>query len=176
MDNTPISKKENRKYTKSLGLYSLPERTFEHDLAISDRYQQFSAELLRLALLGITAIAFLITNILLRAVPDGDQAVEPILPLHNEFKLFIIASLICLGISVALALLHRYVSSDSMATHLELLRRELRQAQDDATKAEKERETRNKRFKWSFWLLIASGFFLWFGAMALIASLSIAIL
>jgi hypothetical protein len=176
LENFSTSEKENGIDTKGLGLYSLPERTFEHDLAISDRYQQFSAELLRLALLGITAIAFLITNILLRAVPGSDQTVEPILPLHKGFKPFITATLICLGISVALALLHRYFSSDSMAAHLRSLRLELRQAQGDTEKAEQERRKRGIGFTTSFWLLVTSGIFLWLGAVALIISLSIAIL
>jgi hypothetical protein len=171
LNNASKGEKENGKGTQSLGLQSLPERTFEHDLAISDRYQQFSAELLRLGLLGISAIGFLITQFLLRTVSESDQAVKPITPLLNGFKCYVTSSLIFLGLSVACALLHRYVSSDSMSTQLELLRLEIRQNRNDGTETKKKRDGRNKGFKWSFWLLLGSGLFLVLGAAALIISM-----
>lgn len=92
----------------ALGHYALPDNTFEHDLALSDRYQSFSAELLRLALLGIAAIGFLITNVLLRTASPSNVPVNPPKPLPSEFESYVVVSLICLGVCAACALLHRY--------------------------------------------------------------------
>ena len=158
-----------------LGLTKLPDKTFEHDLAVSDRYQSFSAELLRLALLGIAAIGFLVTNILLRTASLSGNPGTPPRPLPPEFKLYLSTSLICLGLSAACALLHRYFGSDSVAYHLASLRRDLRQAPGDDAKAKEEREGRNWRFRWSGRLLFVSGFLLWIGAISLAISFIVGI-
>ncbi len=78
-----------------LGLMQLPNNTFEHDLAVSNKYQSFSTELLRLSLLGIAAIGFLVANILAKDVPHS----------NSYLKYFLSASLACLGLSAGCALL-----------------------------------------------------------------------
>jgi len=154
----------------ALGHYPLPGNTFEHDLSVSDRYQSFSAELLRLALLGITAIGFIITNILFRTTSPADSPVQPAKALSPEFKSFVALSLAFLGASALCALLHRYYGADSIAYHLESLRRDIRQAPKDDELAKKERAGRRQRFRFSGWLLISSAIFLWLGAVSLIVS------
>jgi hypothetical protein len=169
----PAPKKEDGAI--ALGHYPLPDNTFEHDLALSDRYQLFSAELLRLSLLGIAAIGFLITNFVLRTTSPSSLPVNPPRPLPEEFKAYVILSLVCLGISAACALLHRYFGADCVAFHLESLRQDLRKASGDDIKAEKERRGRDWRFKVSGKLLFASATFLWLGAVFLIVSFIVAI-
>lgn len=165
----------------SLGLVSLPERTFEHDLEVGKMYQDFSAELLKLSLAGIGAIGFLITNknVLIKGSRD-----------------FIFISLIAFGTSVGAALLHRYFGPDSLANFLIYNRLVTKLKEDkknpneqpeedfwdaanlyfkgvnkNADRSEKARDTkyiRNFLLKISSWLLFLSGFFLWLGAMFLI--------
>ncbi|HYX72783.1 MAG TPA: hypothetical protein VE732_08430 [Nitrososphaera sp.] len=151
-----------------LGHYELPDNTFEHDLSVLDRYQSFSAELLRLSLTGIAAVGFLITSTSLKA-PLGKPALE--------YSLY--SSLICFGLSAAFALLHRYFSTDSISYHLNALRRDIRQAavvergkkkpiRSDAERAEEEKSGRRRLFRLSEWLIYLSGALLWLGAIALI--------
>ena len=58
---------------QSLGLVEIPDNTYEHDMAVSNKYQKFSAEVLRLSLLGIAAIGFLLTNTLFKSSSKPDQ-------------------------------------------------------------------------------------------------------
>jgi hypothetical protein len=160
---------------KPLGLIELPDKTFEHDLAVSDRFQSFSAELLRLALLGIAAIGFLVTNIIFKDAARPSASTVPPRPLPSEFKVYLSVSLVCLGLSAAFALVHRYIGSDSVAYHLAYLRRGIRQAADDSKRAEEERQGRDWRFRWSGRLLFISGLLLWLGAISLAASFIVAI-
>src|SRR6267143_5936820 len=151
-----------------LGHYELPDNTFDHDLLVLDRYQSFSAELLRLSLAGIAGVGFLIVDTSLK-IPSNKPA----------FQYSLYGSLICLGLSAAFALLHRYFSTDSISYHLNLLRRDIRQAsatksesgkdiKGDAERAEEEKHGRRKRLKWSELVIYLSGAFLWLGAIALV--------
>jgi hypothetical protein len=154
----------------SLGAIPLPDRTFEYDLAISDRYQNFSAELLRLSLAGIGAIGFLITN---NFLGDKNSAIKSGLISYTSFNGFIFASLLFFGFSSLFALLHRYYGADSKAYHLIYLRleqRNLTAKEKDTKRAKEEKEKRDKLFNVCHWLLILSAGCLWLGAMALIIS------
>jgi len=77
---------------QSLGGVSIPERTLEHDLEVSKRYQSFSGELLRLALLGIAAIGFLLAEIVMKSAGSA-AAVSP------TFKVLTSISLFCFGLA-----------------------------------------------------------------------------
>lgn len=176
MKTLPIYKVEGRtkmeetiQKSQSLGSVPLPSETFEHDLSVSDKYQSFSAELLRLALLGVGAIGFLISNFVLQREAATN------LKSSSGLKPYLVLSLISLGISAACALLHRYFGPDSLACHLEALRLMLRNNAGDRKNAEKQEEARDRRFKFCARILFASATFLWVGAVFLIASLVIAI-
>lgn len=109
---------------KSAGLIQIPERTFEHDLTVGDRYQKFSAEILRLALFGIAAVGFLLINFLFGAsdkAPEMFGIVKKTLA-NSDFRFYVFASLYLFGFSAGLALLHRYFASDGAAYHLKYLR------------------------------------------------------
>src|SRR5688572_27709884 len=91
-----------------LGLTQIPGGTFEHDLSISDRYQSFSSELLKLALAGIAVFGFLVSNgpwekanVVVGAKLQAGLGSE-------NFKIFAIISLLSFGISAACSLAHRY--------------------------------------------------------------------
>ena len=57
---------------KDLGEIEVP--ALKHDFELSDLYQNFSAEMLRLSLLGIASVGFLIANVLLNSLPrDPNQ-------------------------------------------------------------------------------------------------------
>ena len=109
---------------QSAGLIQIPAGTFEHDLAIGDRYQNFSGELLRIALLGIAAVGFLLLNFLFGASdksPEMIGAAKKTLA-NSDFRFYVYATLFLFGFSAGFALLHRYFAADSKAYHLKYLR------------------------------------------------------
>jgi hypothetical protein len=144
----------------SLGSIETSDKTYSNDVIVSDRYQTFSAELLRLSLLGIAGIGFLVVNILLK-----DESRE--LVKYKSFMGFLSASLVFLGLSAASALLHRWLSTDSLAEHLLLIRLEKRKAEGDSERLKKSRKKRKKQFKRSGLTLLLSSLFLWLGAVCL---------
>jgi hypothetical protein len=136
--------------SKSTGLIPLPAETFAHDVAIGDRYQNFSAELLRLSLAGIGAVGFLITNIVL-ADKKKDFPNKPVnlLSLNLHFDYLIFTSLIFFGISAGLALLHRYFSTDGKAYHLSYIRQEQKLSLNECNLKEKKPAADGKRGLWA---------------------------
>ena len=111
--------------------------TYKIDIAVLERYQSFSAELLRLSLLGIAGYGFLIANIVLKVSTNGEYSLLNELT-NNKYLLAIGAA--ALGISAASALGHRYFSTDCLTHFVRLLR--LRKTLDDVTD-----ETRKARDK-----------------------------
>jgi hypothetical protein len=146
---------------KSLGLVSLPERTIEHDLAMLERFQDFSAELLRLALLGISAIGFGASKLLF---PDQNGADQIVL---ENVKVFLAVSLIGFCIAVASSLFHRYASADSMSWHIQAMRRYIRGNIDDVQKADSEAVQRYRRFIMSKIAIASASISLGIGALSL---------
>lgn len=147
----------------SLGNVEVSDKTFANDVVISDRYQTFSAELLRLSLLGIAGIGFLVVNVILK---DNSRQI-----LNNRYFVgFLSASLVFLGLSAAGGLLHRYLATDSLAEQLIIVRLEIRNVRGDDARLEKSKNNRRKQFKRSGLSLLFSGAFLWFGAVCLALS------
>src|SRR2546423_1198667 len=143
----------------------------ERDLEILDRYQAFSAEVLRVALLGIAAIGFLITN----ASAKEDQAKATIVSLRNPgTKIFLCLALVALGCSVAFSLLHRFISTESIAYHTGMLR-VVKKATADEDRIIKERLGRDKNFKRSTATIYIAAGALMFGAIALAVGFILAI-
>jgi hypothetical protein len=85
----------------------------------------------------------------------------------SDLRTFIPISLISLGFSAFCSLLHRYVGPDSIAFHLEYLRRYIRQGKDDNKKAKEQHGKRDFRFSLARTLLFMSALFLWIGAISL---------
>lgn len=124
---------------RQLGHYSLPERTIEHDFAVQERYQAFSAELLRISLLGLGVIGVGASKVLFPAGPTAFGLSDPV-------RLGVVASLTGFAISAGAALVHRYASVDSLSWHIQSLRRDVREADGDAKQGDRERKLRYQQF------------------------------
>lgn len=126
----------------TLGLVNIPEHTLEHDMTLLERYNEFSGELLRLGLLGITAIGFAASKALFPG--EGQTTAEALLQsVQCEAGL----SLIAFGGCVAAALAHRYFATDSMSWHLQAMRRYVRAEGNDIEVAKAEFRRRHRQFK-----------------------------
>lgn len=155
---------------QSLGLVTLPERTLEYDLTLLESFQGFSAELLRLALLGISAIGFVVAKVMF---PDKTESGTLSLPefTHN----LLIIALLLLGVSAAAALLHRYCATDSVSWHLQAMRRYERNHGTDAKTAADECTSRFRRFKMARNAIALSALTLGLGAMCLVWAIIVAL-
>lgn len=115
----------------------LNDSHYQPDFEIADRYINFSSELLRLSLLGITGFG---TFLLLHFREE-----KPI-EFSSSVKLWMLISVICWSATASFSLAHRYFASDSMAYHIAYLR----------TGSNSEYEGRKKMLKWSNRCLIAA--------------------
>ena len=139
---------------------------FEQDLLINERQQAFSAELLRLALLGIGGVGYVAS----RALPSN-TAGEPAFRMGIEAKWLVLLAAVSFGLSSASALGLRYFSSDLIASQLRIVRLRIRGGADDAHQAKREEARRNRRLKLMRPLLLFSSATLTFGAGVFIAFL-----
>lgn len=148
------------------------DKYFKPDLEISDRFQAYSAELLRVSLAGVAAVGFFFDKLV--------QFLNFQQQLWGNFtvKGMLILSLIFLAASSALALAHRYLSSDGMSYHLTFIRlaRAAESEKDNDRKdclkarAGRERKWRNRFFNACEILLGASALALGIGAFCLVIS------
>jgi hypothetical protein len=104
----------------SLWRIALEPSTYTPDVSVLDRYVAFSAELVRLALAGIGAYAFLLTQATAR---DGRASTMlVVLSRHRE----LVAVGICfLAVGAACAVGHRYFATDAL-THVLRLQRSVK--------------------------------------------------
>jgi hypothetical protein len=144
---------------KSLGLVPLDQQTVEHDFTMLERYQGFSAELLRLALLGISAIGFGVSKVVF---PDKSG-----LSIPEGTKIFLALALLAFCVAAASSLLHRYASADSMSWHLQAMRRYAKGDAGEIARADAEARQRFKKFKMSKAALAAASLSLGIGAASL---------
>lgn len=154
------------------------ELLYKSDLAVTEKYQSFSSELLRISLIGIASIGFfyekLATNILFTKQ----------LLFSITIKEMLIISLVLLATSSAFALAHRYYSSDSISYMISSLRY-TKAAQNETldlgrqnyfkNKAKKERKSRNQLFNLCKYFLALSAIFMALGAFGLVISFSFGI-
>ena len=145
---------------KSLGVIAVPDSTVEHDFDIQSRYQDFTSEILRLSLLGISAVGYIVLKYLF---PDK----EPSTNVPDEARTPFVIALIAFGLASVASLLHRYVSVDSLSWHLQAIRKELRGASGDASSAKEDRKRRYSRFLISRYAVIAAAGSLGVGACTL---------
>lgn len=181
----------------SSGLVPIPSGTFEHDVAVGGKYQNFSTEILRLSLAAIGAIGFLVVNNSFSK--DQSGKIEWLIK-HSSFGFWLFTSLFCFGFAAAFALLHLYFSADSKAYHLKYLRLENKLGGNSGIKKENrrkdfstcwnlywnvkehegddklikqaadERDVRDFLLKMCGKLLLISAIFLWVGAITLVFS------
>jgi hypothetical protein len=138
---------------------------FEQDVLINDRQQTFSAELLRLALLGIGGVGYVAS----RALAAGPG--ESNLRINNTAKWLVLLAAVSFGLSSASALGLRFLSSDLIASQLRIVRLRIRGNAEDAHRARLEEIRRNRRLKLMRPLLLFSSSALTVGAGVFIAFL-----
>ncbi|NTX09119.1 hypothetical protein [Myxococcus sp. CA040A] len=146
---------------ESVGIREPPD--FEADLAVHDRYQSFSGEVLRLALLGIGAIGFFLSK-------------EGRFSLTGEARLSGVreslwACLIAFGVACACALAHRYWSTEGVAALVDRDRKKHKNPADPRIEAAD--ALMNSSFERSSFFIAASAFTLGGGAIALAVALGL---
>lgn len=164
---------------KPLGKYSISidEDTYKVDLAVVDRYQAFSAELLRLSLLGITGYGFLLSQIVFKGS-------ESVLFLHSlsNYRWLLGLGVLVLGLSSAFALGHRYFSTDCITHYVRLLRlqkqySELGENDPQVVRLEEaidyESKSLRRDLKRCKWLLVFSSILLFLGVIAITVTFSV---
>lgn len=85
------------------------DKKYKSELEIIDRWQSFSAELLRLSLLGIAIFGFLYQQVL----ANFDAAKYSDVPI-DSIKWLSKLSVICFAVSTVCALIYRYGSTEAM--------------------------------------------------------------
>lgn len=96
---------------------SLEEKKYQAEIELADRYQAFTAELLRLALLGIGVFGFLYKEVFI----DFEVATHPDINIDLA-KSLASWGIILFGITSIFALIFRYFSSEWVRIYLEGLR------------------------------------------------------
>lgn len=156
---------------KYLGGLEIREEVYAVDLAVLDRYQSFSSELLRLSLLGIAGYGFLISNIFLKS-PGSPESITGQVPAY-VLGIALPAGAVMLAFSAMTALGHRYFSTDCIAHYVRRIRLTKKMTtlpegdpKHERTTAIIEAEERSlaKDLRRCKWLLIASSTFLVLGA------------
>jgi hypothetical protein len=124
---------------------SIEENHYKPDLEILDRYVKFSAELLRISLVAISAIGFVILKTFEK---DFHVHLSP----HDKIWFFI--TIVLFSVSAGVCLIHRFYASDYMSYHIAALRT------DDPAKKKNETEGGRECLKRaSFWLICAEFLF-----------------
>src|SRR5438128_6462670 len=129
---------DNKQWDWSLAKLDLSESRYKADLALHDRSQAFSSELLKLGLGGIAVVGFLLAHF-------PKERLDRILndtPLRTLFS----ASVIAFGLSVGSALLHRFYAGSAMFHHLQVIK--FLALEDSGTKEEitDNLDTRERKF------------------------------
>jgi Ca2+/Na+ antiporter len=145
-----------------LGLISLEEELYRADISLLEHYHHFSAELLRLALVGVASFGFLLQQFQIGLM-------------SRTARLAALVAMILLVLSGASSLAHRFLSSDGMFHHIRLLRlcRLAKKTQDAAAQqavealSKQDRETRARRYKTANFYLGLSSVLLALGIVAL---------
>jgi hypothetical protein len=150
---------------QSLGTIPLPSETIEHDFTMLERYQEFSAELLRVSLIAISAIGYAFSKVLF------SDTSEKTATLNYGTKCLVILALAFLCFSSGTALLHRYAAVDSMSWHLQALRRSIRNQGEDSVCTGKEFHRRLVRFHISRWAIALSALSLAIGVILVVLAI-----
>lgn len=168
--------------TKYLSSIPIEEDHYKVDFIILEKYQNFSSEILRLSLLGLTVYGFLITDVIFK-ITDSEKKYIFIGPFSaNKWLLFIGA--IFLVLTALLSLGHRYFSTDCMTHFIRSFR--LRKRLSELENQEKNEHLEIIRIKKSIkteemsfekdlshckWFLLSAGLFLILGILLITIAL-----
>ncbi len=150
--------------SRAPSLIGLPaeEAAYKVDLALQDRYTAYSAEILRLALLGIAGYGFLLKDIVF-----AEHAATKLLGRAHEAWFLLIGGAICLGCSAALALHHRVCATDCVACVAAFIRKTACGRSEDAVG---DKRALRQNLKRAAFLLRASAVLLALGAGGVVAT------
>ena len=155
---------------RTLADIQLGDESFKADFEITDKYQAFSAELLRLSLLGIAGYGFLLSHVAMK-----DAGPSEFFNALSNLASVLGVGVSCLGLAAGTALAHRFFSTDCLSHQIAILRLLKRtessnwteeEKAEDRKRLERERSDQLKDLKRCKYLLIASGLLLLVGAIA----------
>ncbi len=147
----------------SLALTRVKPETFDHDVKVSDRFQKFSAEILRLSLAGVAGIGILLVSCL-----SNHETHSLAMPGVKQNRLILLSSLTGFGLAALAAVAHRLASTYSLSQHLLIMRFDLRGREGDKESAREKRRSRDTLRLLGWWFLIGAGLALVFGAATLV--------
>jgi hypothetical protein len=137
-----------------LGEIEVP--AFSQDVVVSEQHQTFSAELLRIALLGLGGIGYIAAKL-----PDVNHRVYTSTP---TLRALILSSAVAFGVSAGAALALRYLTSEVLSYQLRIVRLRLRGHRGDIESARREEVRRDRRLKLTRPLLLIASTSLGAGA------------
>ena len=142
--------------------FGIEEKAYKVDLELQDRYTAYSAEILRLALLGIAGYVFLLKDIVL-----AEHAPTVFAQRAHSVWYLLIGGAISLGVAAAFALQHRLYATDCVACIAAFIRKN---ACGRYLEAEVERDALRKNLKRAAILLRLSALLLAVGAAGVVAT------
>ncbi|MBE8726847.1 hypothetical protein [Flavobacterium hungaricum] len=162
--------------TKYLSEIPIQEDNYKVDFIILEKYQNFSSEILRLSLLGLTIYGFLIANVIVKI--SECEKLNNFLGALSIYKSLLFAGAVFLILGAFFALGHRYFSTDCMTHFIRGFR--LRQRLKELKNQDKDEYSEIIRIKESIkneeisfendlnickWFLLLAGFFLILGIL-----------
>jgi len=149
----------------SLGEVGVPEQNYKADLELMDRCQAYSAELVRLALLGVAGLGYLFVQLA--------SSKNPLVSLKDPVAaLILFLSILSFLLSTLLGLLHRYNCWEAFWSHV----RSIRCIKAEPPRLEDARQSsmyRNTILKRSSKYLWRSAMLLWLGGILFVLGLGI---
>ena len=131
-----------------LGIQRIPGEFYEADLELLDRYQAFSAEIVRVALLGLAVLGFFLDK--LRQLAPASS------PSGTLIRDLLAIGAVLLAGAAAAGLLHRFYSSDGIYFHLRAVRGYLLANQQQTDQVRRDGYRCGRRYRLSDrWLQIA---------------------
>ena len=132
-----------------LGTESLDPEYYAADLALLDRYQAVSGEVVRIALVGVAVLGFFLDKLTLKA-PSIATFEGALIRYSLGGGVFLLA------VAAAAGLAHRYYSSDGVYYHLRAIRRFVREGKRSDKDVQEDGQRSGSKYKTSHaWMRVA---------------------
>ena len=125
----------------------LREEYYKADIILLEKYQSYSAELLRISLLGIALLGFFFDKV------SDSEAFDPGAKFSMALTLGVAAMLFAIAAAAALA--HRFYSTDGIFYHIRAGRRELALQGQSESAEERDRVEHDKNRRMTFSLKLS---------------------
>lgn len=142
------------------GVQDVPAEFYEADIVLLDRYQGFSAEIVRISLLGIAVLGFFLEKLVSKA-PSVGSLTGLIIRGSLATGVVLFAAAACAG------LLHRYYSADGIFYHLRAVRDFLIAERNETDRVLDSASKSKRRYRRSGQWLLAAGVLLAVGGVAI---------